>query len=292
MKTSHIIAVIILALIAGMVGASVITSGNKTSVKAETAAERVLRTGVLRCGYPSWAPMVIVDGNTKEISGIAHDVIEAIAKKIDVKVQWTEESGWGEFAQSLNTNRFDVYCSGLFSNVQRERVIDFTQPFTYSRMAIWTQERNDKFDNKVASLNDPATRLVFVDGTTAAALTQRQFPKAHVVSLPELTPISNIFQELSAHKADAGVMEVASAADFMTKNPGKIKLVVGSDGYQVFPNKFAVANGEYALQQLLNTAIEELNSEGIIEDILAKYEPLPGSYYRMAKPYQAVRGMK
>ena len=285
MKAGFAIALILIALISGMLGASFVQKNTKLSEKEETVAQRILRTNVLRCGYVSWAPMVIIDANTKKITGIAHDVIEAAAQKIGVKVQWTEESGWGEFTQALNNHRFDVYCTGAFSTVKRERVIDFTQPFSYSKMAMWTQSSTQKYDNNLPLINDPSTRMVMVDGTTAELISRRGFPKAQFISLPELTPISNIFQELAANKADVGVMEVSTAGDFMKKNPGQIKMVAGSDGYQVFLNKFAIAEGEYDLQQLLNTAIEELNSEGVIEQILARYEPFPNSYFRVLKPY-------
>lgn len=293
MKAAHYIAVVILALVMGMAGAALVGRHDTVqTVETETAFARVMRTRTLRCGYASWAPMIIIDGNTKQISGVAHDIIEAIAKKIDLKVEWVEESGWGEFAQALNNKRFDAYCEGLFSTTQRESVIAFTHPFAYSKMNLWTQGSNTKFDNNLVLINDPATRVVVIDGTTAAAMAHRGFPNASFISLPELTPVSNLYLELSGNKADITIMEAASAGDFMKQNPGQIKLVEGGDGYRVLPNKFAVAEGEYALQQLLNTGIEELNSEGILDEILAQYEPFPGSYYRVAKPYQPLEANK
>ena len=285
MKHSQFFILIIVAVLAGMLGPFLAPQAGKTNIHIETAVERVLRTGILKCGYGSWEPMVIINPNTKKITGIAHDIIELAAQKIGVKVEWTEEVGWAEFAQAMNGKRFDVFCTGFLPTVPRERVVDFTIPIAYSKESIWSQTTANMFDNHIDLVNQPSTRIVFVDGTVAASLIQHEFPKAHYVSLPELTPIANIFQELAANKADITVMDEATANDFIKKNPGKIKLVKGGSGYRVFPNKFAVAEGEYGLQQLLNSTLDEMQREGTIDKILKQYEPLPGSYYRTAKAY-------
>lgn len=285
LQTRQIIIIAVIAALAGMFGASLIQGKQSGSSEHETAMQRVLRTGTLRCGYASWEPMVIIDPNTRTVSGIAHDVIEEAAKKIGVKVEWTEESGWGEFAQALNGKRFDAYCVGLFPTVPRERVVDFTIPITYSKMTFWTQESQNKFDNHIDLLNQPSTRFVFVEGAVSSSLIQKNFPKATYVSLPEMTPITNIFQELVANKVDIAMIDNATANGFMKKYPGQIKGIKGGDGYRVYPNTFAVAEGEYGLQQLLNSTLDEMQREGITDQILDKYEPLLNTYYRIAKPY-------
>ena len=80
----------------------------------ETAYERVLRTGTIRCGYGVGAPYVEMDPNTKKMKGFAVDVATAIAKRLNLNIEWTEEAGWGGIVPALNDGRVDLGCSSLW----------------------------------------------------------------------------------------------------------------------------------------------------------------------------------
>lgn len=77
---------VVLALVAlGIVIFSPSSSREDHASKQETTFERVLRTGVIRCGYPVWPPSNIVDPNTKILSGYSHDLTEAVADELSLK---------------------------------------------------------------------------------------------------------------------------------------------------------------------------------------------------------------
>ena len=59
--------------------AMALLSSSAFAADKESAYERVLRTGVLRCGYIAYPPHLIVDPATGTISGISHDIIEEAA---------------------------------------------------------------------------------------------------------------------------------------------------------------------------------------------------------------------
>ena len=101
----------------------------QTPTKKESAYERVMRTGVLKCGYALWPPhMLTKEANTGEIKGLMPDLMQILSKKLDLKLEWTEETGWGSFIESLKSNRVDVFCAGVWRNAERGRYISYVEP--------------------------------------------------------------------------------------------------------------------------------------------------------------------
>lgn len=248
------------------------------------ALQRILERGVLRCGYASFAPMLIIDPNTKQLSGIAHDIMEEVGKKLGVKIEWSEESGWGEFVTALNNERFDMFCTGNWANSKRARLIAFTNPIAYSPLDVFVRADDMRFDGDIGKLNDPAIKLVNIEGGTTIIVTAESFPQSKHYELPELSPITNLFIEVTGRKADAALMDRATGFNFMKHNPDQIKRVEVS-ALRAFANVYSLNQGETELQQAVNEALRELYDAGIAERIIQQYEPLPNAYYRVAPGY-------
>ena len=68
----------------------------------------------MRCGYVSNPPSCIVDPNTGQLGGIFVDSIEAIGEELGIRIEWTEEVGFGSMIEGLVTGRYDaVPCANL-----------------------------------------------------------------------------------------------------------------------------------------------------------------------------------
>lgn len=277
---------IIVAVLLSVAAATLLKPDAVQSSAKQTALQEILARGTLRCGYTSFEPMLIVDPNTKKISGIAHDVMEQIGDKLGVKIEWVEESGWAEFVTALNNKRFDMYCVGNWANAKRARNIAFTNPIAFSPVDVFVRADDARFDNNAVLLGNPNTKLVTIEGGTTNIIVAEQFPHAHLYQIPELSPISNLFIEVDTKKADAAIMDRATGANFMKANPGKVKR---ADGIvvRVFPNVYSLNQGEIELQQAVNQALRELQDAGIIDRIIKQYEPLPNSYFPVSSGYEA-----
>jgi len=166
-KVSHILLVIILAFATSFVSARyVVSHGNDALAAKESAYDRVLRTGVLRCGYASWDPMLIIDPNTKKASGIAAEAIDKTAQYLGLRVEWTAEYGWGDFILGLDNAQVDVFCAGPTPNADRARVASFTVPFVYGRFPFFSRADDHRFDHDMNALNRPETKIGTVDVPT------------------------------------------------------------------------------------------------------------------------------
>lgn len=81
-------------------------------------------------------------------------------------------------------------------------------------------------------------------------------------------------------------LAAAPARAYQAANPGQIQGVDPTKPIRIFPNAIMIPQGQYELRQALNYALMEMMNDGEIETILRKYEGVPGSFLRIALPYQ------
>ena len=116
----NFITILIVAVITVIINLGFITFNTSKNqiVKAEAKSvySRVVESGKIRCGYIPYEPGLIKDPNTGKFSGIMHDTIEEIAKSLNLKVEWTEEVGWGTMIEGLERDRYDAICSPVWAN--------------------------------------------------------------------------------------------------------------------------------------------------------------------------------
>lgn len=135
-KSTRCLAVVALALAASLV-AFASNAQDKKRLKAETITY-----------YP---PFSFKDPATNELRGFDHDVLNAIAAKMDAEVDWSESS----FDQlisfaSLKTRRADIYATAMGDTPGRRATASFLD-YVYEPMVFYTLKNNaSAFTNLVA----------------------------------------------------------------------------------------------------------------------------------------------
>ncbi|PZP57491.1 MAG: hypothetical protein DI586_00200 [Micavibrio aeruginosavorus] len=254
--------------------------------KIESAYQRVLRTGTLRCGYALYAPMLSKDPNTGEMSGIAADVINAVAKSLDLKVEWTAEFGFATSISDLESDRFDLTCIGFWRLPLEAKRLTYTVPFLYSQMNPYIRADDTRFDGDYSKINEASIRIISADGQMSSSVARTEFPKAQLIELPNMASISQQMEEVASGKADIVLDEPAAAEDYMIKNPGKLRKVEAAYPLRVFQNTFAMKMGENDLKTMLDSALIDVIENGEMDKILAKYDPDNKIFKKVAKGYQ------
>lgn len=254
--------------------------------RQETAYERVMRTGTLRCGYVHLEPLFIVDPNTKSLSGIYKDVVEEVAKSLSLKVDWTAEIAPAEMSAALNTGRVDAMCVGLWLTGARARVMQPTEPIVYSPVVLAVRADDHRFDSTPEALNNPQYTIAIVDGTSMAQVARQRFSRAKQFTLPEMMPLSEMLVAVTNGKADFAAGSYDTILKFMAKNPNKMQLLkqgASSKPYIVatVPWVIYVGKHEQALADSLNGGLAELRAFNMIDPIIARYEPAPDTYKRV-----------
>lgn len=262
-------------------------SAGQAGSTSQSVYDRVMSSGTIRCGYVVGAPGCIKDPNTGKLSGIGIDALELVAKNLGLKVQYTEEVGWGTMTEGLQTNRYDLVASVVWINANRARIADFSRPLYFSPVFAYAKKGDHRFDGKIDLLNSPSYKIATIDGETANVIANEDFPLSKRVSLPQLSDLSQMLLTVSSGKADATFCEKSVATDFLKHNPGAIVPIKG-DPVRVFPNCWMFRRGQMEFKDMLDAALDQVQNSGAVEKILRKYEQeqAPGTWYRVAPAYR------
>lgn len=272
-------------LLFSILALGVVSSAFASDAK-ESIFDRVIRTGTIKCGYVVYPPQLMKDVNTGEISGVVHDVMEKVAADLGMKVEWTEEVGSATMFEGLKTHRYDMLCVTISVTAARAREAMFTTPLLYTPVNAYVRSDDTRFDKDIKVANDPAYKLVGIDGSRGLTLAMENFPKSTINSLPELTDFSQLLLEVQMGKADVALSEASQFYDFLEKNPGSLKNATPNKPITVVASSLAVDGNEVRFLAMLNSAIEVLHNNGYIDRVIDKYEPHKGSWYRVALPYR------
>ncbi len=252
----------------------------------QSAYDRVMKTGVLRCAYLVYPPETIKDPNTGALSGTVVETVEALGKALDVTVDWVEEVAFTNMFEGLKTGRHDALCAGLYENPARAKSALFSIPTSYGVTYAFSRQNDQRFDQDLSLIDDESVTIATIDGEVAQSIANQKFPKAQQLALPQLSDISMVLENVASGKADIAFLQKAPAKNFIDNNPGKIK-VVGDEPVKAYPAPPLVVNvNEVRLKYLFDSALRSLILDGDIEKILRKYDPDLGSHLLVAKPYR------
>ncbi len=223
----------------------------------------------IRIGYIVYPPLLEKDASNGSLSGVSYDIVEAVAKKLNLQTDWTEEVGWGTALEGLNTNRYDVLGTQMWPNEAREKVAVFSVAPMDSVLYPYVKKGDTRFSNNLSVLNSSEYKISAVDGELAVFIAQEDYPMAKLVALPQLSSYAEVFLNIVQGKADVSFNEPSAASDFLKSNPNTIEKV-GDIPVRSFGNSFAFKKSS-ALLNDWNVAIQELINSGEINRILNKY---------------------
>lgn len=259
-------------------------ASDKKPAAAETTYQRVLRTGEIRCAYAPYAPALSKDPNTGQLSGIFYDVMNEAGRRLNLKINWVEEVGYGVIAEGFVTDRYDAFCNTVWPTAERSRGANFTIPIYYSPAGVFVRADNHRFDNNLAKLNDPSITFAGRDGDISASFAQAAFPNAKIESIPQLSDTAQTLDDVVHKKADATINEPSLLALYLEKNPGTLVNIAAAHPIRVSPNTVEIKPSQYQFKVMLDTTLQELLNDGTVDKILDGYDK-NHVFLRVAKPY-------
>jgi ABC-type amino acid transport substrate-binding protein len=274
----------VVVIIATTVTAGCSSGSQKPAPASESVYDRVIRTGVIRASYTNYAPYCLKDQNSGKLSGIFVEALEEVGRRLAVRIDWTEEVGYGTIFEGLNSGRYDIFGAGVWKNATRGKVGDFSKPLMFNVIKLWGRPDEKRFTD-LSALNAPDVRIATQDGAIEDVIAKSDYPKATRVSVPQLTPWSEVLLNITSKKADATFAEPAAVNIYLEKNPGSLRELAPTKPLRVFANCYAFKLGEEKFKSMLDAAVDEIVNDGTVDKILRKYEHVPGEFYRVAKPY-------
>ena len=250
-----------------------------------SAFDRVMKSQTIRCGYIISPSHLRKDANTGEFTGIAPEVIKKMAENLSLKIEWTEEVGWSTALEGLAMGRYDVLCTSVWMTTSRALRADALNPLDYAGVNTWIRPDDKRFSGKLADMDWSKIKIATIDGHVSDIIARTEFPAAQRVSLQDMSQISELYQMVADGKADVTFEQNFIGYEFIKSNPGKI-IKTDHEPLRVFPASFLIPQGEEKLKAMLNVAQDELINSGFVDKVIDQHEIYPGSFYRVAKPYE------
>jgi ABC-type amino acid transport substrate-binding protein len=199
-------------------------------------------------------------GKAGNYTGFDIELMEAIAEKMGRKAEF-QDTSFETIFRDVAQGKFEAVISAATITEEREKAVDFSNPYYLSEQAVLVKEGSD-----IKSLEDLEGKTVGVQqGTTGLELAKEELGGAEVRPFPEGPDAVNA---LKAGTVEGVVIDAPVAQNAVEKSGGVeiAEKVPTEETYGI-----AVAQGETELLDEINKALKEVEDEGTYKKIYEKW---------------------
>ena len=243
------------------------TSAPDASTGGETAdlSEALVEPGKLimstNAAFPPYEMVADGEGVYQGLEGIDVEIALAIADKLGLELV-IDDMDFDAALMAVQNNSADVMLAGLSYSEDRDEVVDFTDSYATGIQSVIVKEGSDVTMDNVGEYLIGTQR-----GTTGFQYATGDYGEEHVIGYDNG---ATAVQELINGTIDAVIIDQQPAEEYVAAN--------ADAGLTILPGNWveedyclAVDEGNTALLNALNTALNELKSDGTLDEIVAKY---------------------
>jgi len=203
-------------------------------------------------------------GDPPEYEGFDIDLINAVAEKMELETQ-IEDAPF-DLILTGGGGQFDLSISATTITPARENRVDFSDPYFISSQGLLVQEGSD-----IASIEDITSDAIVgaEDGTTGEAFATDNSEAGEVRGFPA---VDDAFNALSVGQVDAVIADGPTVEDAAATKEG-LEVV------EIFPTDeeygILIPEGNDALLEAVNEALQEVKDEGLLEDFYDEHIGVP-----------------
>ncbi|WP_017349459.1 transporter substrate-binding domain-containing protein [Pantoea sp. A4] len=241
--------------------------GLLTSVQA-------LAEGTLRYGLESqYAPFESRNAHG-DLEGFDIDVGNAICKAAQLKCSWVESS-FDALIPALQAKKFDAINSAMNITEARAKNVLFTKPI-YAIPTMLVAKQGENLQPTAAALK--GKNIGVLQGSIQETYAKKHW-EPQGVTITSYQDQNQVYNDLVAGRLDATLVMSASGQEgFLNKPQGKGFAFAGgplNDDPEVLGVGigFGLRKGDTELKQKLDTAINQIQQDGTVTKLAAKYFP-------------------
>lgn len=251
---------ILIALAAALMAFAVIGCSKKVEKGEFTIEKGVLKVG-MEIGYP---PMEYYDVDGKTPIGFDVEMGKLLAEKLGLKVEFVDTAWDGIFA-GLETDKYDVVISAATITPERLESMDFSKPYIGNGQAIILQKNSTLDVTKPEDLKD--LTVAYQAETTSDYFMEKLAKDGLKFKPAEFDKVINAYDELKLGRCDAVVSDALVSAAYLGPD-SEYKKVWNGEADEFFG--IAIKKGNSALTEKINSALEQLASDGSLKEISEK----------------------
>ncbi len=257
-----------LAAMAALVGCGGSGSSSASTTEASSDSSLGLVTeGKLTIGTsPDFPPFENLEND--EYVGLDMDLARALAEKLGLEVEFKNLQFDAIIPAVAAGGQVDLGLSGITIDPERAEQVDFTDSYYVDDLSVVAMKANTDVtsDTYADALNQDGVIIAVQSGTTGESYAQENFPNATTQPYGTAT---DCFAAMQAGQAVAVVTNKAVAAKMVADSytdAQVVKEIATGEEYGI-----AVSKDNSALLEAVNSALDELTSDGSLDDIVNKY---------------------
>ena len=204
--------------------------------------------------------------NGTGFEGIDVEIASAIADKLGLELQ-IDDMEFTSALLAVQNNTADVMLAGLTYNEERDEVMDFTTSYATGVQVVIVPE-----DSDITSTDDLANdKMIGTQAGTTGYTYASYSPEEGGYGEDHVQAYDNgatAVQALMNGQIDAVIIDNAPAEEFVKANEG---LKILDSPWITEDYCAAVDEGNEALLNAIDTALQELIADGTVEEIMNKY---------------------
>ena len=210
---------------------------------------------------------MVADGegfNGTGFEGIDVEIASAIADKLGLELQ-IDDMEFDSALLAVQNNTADVMLAGLSYSEERDEVVDFTDSYATGVQVVIVKEGSD------VTMDNLGEKMIGTQRGTTGYIYASDTPENGGYGEDHVSAYDNgatAVQALVNGQVDAVIIDEAPAKEFVAANEG---LTILPGNWVEEQYCAAVDEGNTALQNAINTALNELMDDGTVDEIIAKY---------------------
>jgi len=260
-KNMMIIAVVVVVVLA-LVAVVVLGGFLSSEEEYDNALDRIQSRGKIVVGtqvpYP---PFEDINATTDELEGIDMEIMEYIADKLNVTIEYRTMDFDPLFA-AVQTGQIDCAISSITITAERDEINDFTVPYYVANQAVLVQNSSD-----IATMDDlNGTDVVSQLGTTGSYWVDDNLdPNTHV-TLADV-PAAALGVENGLY--DAFIVDTPVANKYATDDNYHLKVAFVI--YTLESYGILIPENEPELKAAMDAAIADMIADGTLNTIMVKW---------------------
>lgn len=203
-------------------------------------------------------------GKPGHYTGFDVELMEAIAEKIGRTAEF-QDTSFETIFRDVGQGKFDAAMSAATITEEREKAVDFSNPYYLSEQAVLVKE-----GSPIESLEDLEGKTVAAQqGTTGLELAKEELGGSEIRPYPEGPDAINALKAGTVE----GVVIDAPVAEHAVEEGGGVEIaekISTEEDYGI-----AVAQGETELLEEINKGLEEVEKDGTYTKIFKKWFHAP-----------------
>ena len=208
----------------------------------------------------TWAPFEYIDDETGEIVGFDIDLFDAIADRADLDVEYVDVD-WDALLAGMAQGTYDAAISSITIKPDRLKEMNFSIPYMVAGQIITTLKSN-------TDITGPETLAGKSVGVQAGTTGDDLATSINGTDVQRYDDIPLAFTALMNNQIDAVICDDPVAYGYVAKYAvlKTVGEVLTHEEYGI-----AVPKGKEELLEKINTALEELLDEDIIEELTQEW---------------------